>query len=228
MKKLLLVLAVVLFANVARAEGFGFCLGPKIGYQTTKLSLEKAEIKKGFSDHFTAGVFGRITISNFIIQPELLWFKSGQVFNFNIQPDANVNQGNVNVELNPSLTMTQQNLALPIFLGYQIDGGLLKLRANVGPVMYFVLSQKQEVDSEGNTQSVDFKNLDAKGMTWGAALNVGLDVWKLTLDINYSFGLSKFFKSDSVDWSFGNSSGSFALDKTKQNVFTITLGLKFL
>lgn len=227
MKKLLLVLAVVLFANVARAEGFGFCIGPKIGYQTTKLSLEKAEIKKGFSDHFTAGVFGRITISNFIIQPELLWFKSGQVFNFDIDPSVNVNQG-VNVDLNPSLTMTQQNLAFPIFLGYQIDGGILKLRANVGPVMYFVLSQKQEVDSNGNQESVNFKNLDAKGMTWGAALNVGLDVWKLTLDVNYSFGLSKFFKSDSVDWSFGNSSGSFALDKTKQNVFTITLGLKFL
>ena len=227
MKKLLLVLAVVLFANVARAEGFGFCLGPKIGYQTTKLSWEKAEIKKGFSDHFTAGVFGRITIHNFIIQPELLWFKSGQVFDFDIDPSVNVGQ-NVNVDLNPSLTLTQQNLAFPIFLGYQIDGGLLKLRANVGPVMYFLLSQKQEVDANGETQSVNFKNLDAKEMTWGAALNVGLDVWKLTLDINYSFGLSKFFKSDSVDWSFGNSSGSFALDKTKQNVFTITLGLKFL
>ena len=228
MKKLLLVLTVVLFANVARAEGFGFCIGPKIGYQTTKLSLEKAEIKKGFSDHFTAGVFGRITFNNFIIQPELLWFKSGQVFNFDIQPDANINQGGLDVSLNPSLTMTQQNLAFPIFLGYQIDGGILKLRANVGPVMYFVLNQKQTVDNNGNTESVNFKNLDTKGMTWGAALNIGLDVWKLTLDVNYSFGLSNFFKSDNVDWSFGQYHGSFALDKTKQNVFTITLGLKFL
>lgn len=189
--------------------------------------MEKAEIKKGFSEHFTAGVFGRLTIHNFVIQPELLWFKSGQVFNFNMDPSLSVAQG-VNVDLNPSLTLTQQNLAVPILLGYQIDGGILKLRANVGPVMYFVLSQKQDVDVNGGTQNVNFKNLDAKGMTWGAALNVGLDVWKLTLDVNYSFGLSKFFKSDSVDWSFGNNSGSFALDKTKQNVFTITLGLKFL
>ncbi|MBQ2498430.1 MAG: PorT family protein [Bacteroidales bacterium] len=227
MKKLLLVLAVVFFANVARAEGFGFCIGPKVGYQSTKLSLEKAEIKKGFSDHFTIGVFGRITINNFIIQPELLWFKSGKVFNFDIDPSLNVNNG-INVDLNPSLTLTQQNLAFPIFLGYQIDGGLLKLRANVGPVMYFLLNQKQTVDSDGNTQSVDFDNLDAKGMTWGAALNIGLDVWMFTLDVNYSFGLSKFFKSDDVNWSVGEYSGSIHLDKTKQNVFTITLGLKFL
>lgn len=227
MKKLLLVLAVVFFANVARAEGFGFCIGPKVGYQTTKLSLEKAEIKKGFSDHLTVGVFGRITINNFIIQPELLWFKSGQVFNFDIDPSLNVNNG-INVDLNPSLTLTQQNLAFPIFLGYQIDGGLLKLRANVGPVMYFLLNQKQTVDSDGNTQSVDFDNLDAKGMTWGAALNIGIDVWKFTLDVNYSFGLSDYFKSDSINWSFGNSSGTINLDKTKQNVFTVTLGLKLL
>ena len=227
MKKLLLVLAVVIFANVARAEGFGFCIGPKVGYQSTKLSLEKAEIKKGFSDHLTVGVFGRITINNFIIQPELLWFKSGKVFNFDIDPSLNVNNG-INVDLNPSLTLTQQNLAFPIFLGYQIDGGLLKLRANVGPVMYFLLNQKQTVDSDGNTQSVDFDNLDAKGMTWGAALNIGLDVWMFTLDVNYSFGLSKFFKSDDVNWSVGEYSGSIHLDKTKQNVFTITLGLKFL
>ncbi|MCR5036170.1 MAG: PorT family protein [Bacteroidales bacterium] len=227
MKKLLLVLAVVIFANVARAEGFGFCIGPKVGYQSTKLSLEKAEIKKGFSDHFTIGVFGRITINNFIIQPELLWFKSGKVFNFDIDPSLNVNNG-INVDLNPSLTLTQQNLAFPIFLGYQIDGGLLKLRANVGPVMYFLLNQKQTVDSDGNTQSVDFDNLDAKGMTWGAALNIGLDVWMFTLDVNYSFGLSKFFKSDDVNWSVGEYSGSVHLDKTKQNVFTVTLGVKFL
>ena len=37
MKKLLLVLAVVLFANVARAEGFGVHLGGKLGYQTAQL-----------------------------------------------------------------------------------------------------------------------------------------------------------------------------------------------
>lgn len=228
MKKLLLVLAVVLFANVARAEGFGICIGPKVGYQTAKLSMEKADIKKGFAEHMTIGVFGRFTLENFIIQPELLWFKSGQVFNFNIDPEIGLSQEGVDVGLNPSLTLTQQNLAFPIFLGYQFEVAVLKVRANVGPVMYFVLSQKQEVDSEGNTQSVDMDNLDAKNMTWGAAFDVGVDFWKLTLDINYSFGLSNYFGKDNIDWSFGDKTGSFALDKTKQNIFTVTLGLKLL
>lgn len=222
MKKLFIILALVLFAQVAKAEGFGFCIGPKIGYQTATLSLKKDDIKSSYKSNFTAGVFGRITIKNFIIQPEVLWFKSGKVFDFDIDPSISTS----GVALNPSVTLTQQNLAVPIFLGYQLDAKLLKVRGNVGPVMYFILSQKQEVD--GNGQSVNVDDLDTKNMTWGAALNVGVDVWKLTLDINYSFGLSNMFGSDNVKWQLGENSGNIALDKTKQNMFTVTLGFKLL
>lgn len=219
MKKLLLSLALVLCFTAAKATGFDFCLGPKIGYQTatlslsSSLSLDKAEITKNFKDHFTAGVFGRLTIKNFIIQPELLWFRTGSVFDFNIDPT-----------FKPSVTLTQQRLALPIFLGYQLDGKLVKVRGNVGPVMYFNLSQEQNVNNKGENVSI---NLGTKSMTWGAALNVGVDVWKLTLDISYSFGLTKMFGKESVDWSFNERKGTINLDDTT-NMFTVTLGLKFL
>jgi len=207
MKKLLLVLAVVLFANVARAEGFGTHIGAKLGYQTAQLSISKADIKSGFSEHFTAGIFGRVVIKDFIIQPELLWFKSGQVFNLE-------NEG----ILNPTLTMSQQNLALPIFLGYQfLDLKLVKLRANVGPVMYFVVDQTNKCNYDD--QSLDVK---ANGMTWGGALNLGIDVLMFTLDINYSFGLSDIVKANQVSIA----GETFNIDNTKQNIFTVTLGVK--
>ena len=206
MKKLLLVLAVVLFANVANAEGFGFHLGAKLGYQTANLSLQKADIENGFSNHFTAGIFGRVTIKNVLIQPELMWFKSGQVFNLE------------NGVINPTLTMSQQNLALPIFVGYQfLDLKLVKLRANVGPVMYFVVDQTNKCNY--NDQAID---IDANGMTWGGALNVGLDVLMFTLDINYSFGLTNLIdKSDVKIVGY-----DFPIDNTKQSIFTVTLGVK--
>jgi len=207
MKKLLLILAVVLFANVARAEGFGLHIGGKLGYQTAKLSIEKADIKSGFSEHFTAGIFGRVTVKNFIIQPELMWFKSSQIFKIE-------NEG----IFNPTLTMSQQNLALPIFLGYQfLDLKLVKLRANVGPVMYFVLDQT-------NKCSYDDQSLDvqASGMTWGGALNLGIDVLMFTLDINYSFGLSEIVKANEV--TIGGE--VCKIDNTKQSIFTVTLGVK--
>ena len=177
MKKLLLILAIVLFANMAKAEGFGLHIGPKIGYQTATLSVNKADIKSGFDEHLTLGLFGRFTIKNFIIQPELLWFKSGQVYQF---------KGTDIMDFDPRVEFSQQNLALPIFLGYQfLDFKFFKLRGNVGPVMYFVVNQTNKT----NVQNQEVK-AKANNMTWGGAVNVGIDVVWFTLDINYSFALN--------------------------------------
>ncbi|MBO4574999.1 MAG: PorT family protein [Bacteroidales bacterium] len=211
MKKLLLVLAVVLFANVARAEGVGFHFGPKLGYQTANLSLNKADIQSGFSEHFTIGIFGRVTFKNIMIQPELLWFKSGQIFNLD---------GTDLLDFDPSLTMSQQNLALPILVGYQfLDLKLVKFRASVGPVMYFVVDQNGKCDQ--NNQSLD---VEANNLTWGGALGLGIDVFLFTLDINYSFGLTNLFDKDDVTIS----GQDFHLDSTKESIFTVTLGVKLV
>ena len=211
MKKLLLVLAVVLFANVARAENFGFHVGPKLGYQTQVLSLDKADIQSGFSEHLTAGIFGRVVIKDFIIQPELLWYKSGQVFSLD---------GTNLLSFDPEIKMSQQNLALPIYLGYQfLDFKFVKLRAGIAPVMYFVVDQTKSVNADN--QSLD---VEANNMTWGGALTVGVDVLIATLDISYSFGLTNL-----VDKSTINIEGQdFQLDSTKQSVFTVTLGVKLI
>ena len=80
MKKLLILFAVVLLINTAKAEGFDICIGPKVGYQTAKLSINKDDIQASYKANFTAGVFGRVTIGRFIVQPEINYFKTGQVF----------------------------------------------------------------------------------------------------------------------------------------------------
>lgn len=209
MKKLLLVLAVVLFANVAMAEGVGFHFGPKLGYQTANLSYNKADIKSGFSEHFTAGIFGRVSIKNFLIQPELLWFKSGQVFNFESEG-----------LLDKSVEMSQQNLALPIYLGYQfLDLKLIKFRAHVGPVMYFVVDQTNKTNLSDQSMK-----LEANSMTWGGAVGLGVDVLLFTLDINYSFGLTNLIDKSN----FTVAGQNFELDSTKQSLFTVTLGVKLI
>ena len=211
MKKLLLVLAIVLFANIAKAEGLGIHIGPKIGYQTATLSLNKADIKTGFDEHLTLGIFGRFTVKNFIIQPELLWFKSGQIYNF---------KGTDLMDFDPRVEFSQQNLAMPIYLGYQfVDYKFFKLRGNVGPVMYFVVNQKNKINHENQELKADANN-----MTWGGAVNVGIDVLWFTLDINYSFALTNIIDKTSLDIE----GQSFVLDATKQNMFTVTLGFKLI
>ena len=222
MKKVLLLFAALFVATIANAQ-FDICVGPKVGYQATKLSLDKQSIKSSFKGNMTFGVFGRVTIKKFIVQPELLYFKSGKVFEISVIDD---NSGIDNPALNPTFTINQANLALPIFLGYQfLDLDLIKMRANVGPVFYFAVGKTEYSSNFTGDDNHKMQESPNENMTMGAALNLGVDVWRFTLDINYSLGLTDAF-DDELEIP---GVGEFELDdNTKQNIFTVTLGFKLL
>lgn len=222
MKKVLLLFAALFVATIANAQ-FDICVGPKVGYQATKLSLDKQSIKSSFKGNMTFGVFGRVTIKKFIVQPELLYFKSGKVFEVSVIDD---NFGIDNPALNPTFTFNQANLALPIFLGYQfLDLDLIKMRANVGPVFYFAVGKTEYSSNFTGADNHKMQESPNENMTMGAALNLGVDVWRFTLDINYSLGLTDAF-DDELEIP---GVGEFELDdNTKQNIFTVTLGFKLL
>ena len=214
MKKLLILFAVVLLINTAKAEGFDICIGPKVGYQTARLSINKDDIKASYKANFTAGVFGRVTIGRFIVQPEINYFKTGQVFE--IKGTSSL------LDLNPKLEMNEQTMSIPVYLGFQVfDTKLLKVRANVGPVMNFILKQTSEVSFASHNTDLD---LEAKNVLWSGAVMVGVDVWRFTLDISYNFGLTKFFESEE----FNIQGYSFEFENPKQNMFTATVGFKLL
>lgn len=222
MKKVLLLFAALFMATIANAQ-FDICVGPKVGYQATKLSLDKQNIKSSFKGNMTFGVFGRVTIKKFIVQPELLYFKSGKVFEVSVLDD---NFGIDNPALDPTFTINQANLALPIFLGYQfLDLDLIKMRANVGPVFYFAVGKTEYSSSLTGDNNNKMQESPNENMTMGAALNLGVDVWRFTLDINYSLGLTDAF-DDEIEI---QGIGKFEVDdNTKQNIFTVTLGFKLL
>lgn len=222
MKKVLLLFAALFMATVVNAQISPITFGPKVGYQTTKLSTNKDIIKSDFKGNMAFGVFARLTIKNVVLQPELLYYKSGKVFEVSPLGD---NWGINNLIPNPTLSINQSNLAMPILLGYQfIDIPLIKMRANVGPVFYFTLG-KAEYAMNGENLPIQFDDDITEDMTMGAALNLGIDIWKLTLDINYSLGLSDVM-DDELDVPM---IGEIDLgDDTKQNIFTVTLGFKIL
>lgn len=238
MKKTFLLIAALLMMGSAAFAGGGFdlAIGPKVGFQTAKLSYDKADIKSGFANHFTAGIFGRVTIGRLYVQPEVLYFKTTNIFDGHVTGVPSDNLFNLPTGANVNLTLNQMNLQVPVLIGVKIlDLELIALRAQVGPTANFVLKSQTLFDK---TYTIDGQNaelentttdehFDAKAISWGLQAGLGIDLWRLTLDVNYNFGLSKVFKNLN-DTVLGETFDFSNVDNTKQNLFMVTVGFKLL
>ena len=239
MKKTFLLIAALLMMGSAVFAGGGFdlAIGPKVGFQTAKLSYQKADIQAGFSNHLTAGVFGRVTIGRLYVQPEVLYFKTSNVFDAHVVGVENDNLFNLPTGANINLTLNQMNLQVPILVGLNvIDLGLITLRAQAGPTANFVLQSKTLYDQTYtfNGQQAEIANtttdqeFNPKNIAWGLQAGLGVDVLsRFTLDINYNFGLSKTFENLN-NTQLGETFDFSNLDNTKQNMFMVTVGIKLL
>lgn len=229
-KTFLLIVAMLMMGTAAFAGGDFLTFGPKIGYQTSKLSYAKPDIKDGFANHFTFGVFGRVTIGRIYVQPELLYFRTSNIFDVALGPGNNIFNIPENASIN--VTLRQMNLQLPVLVGFKIiDLDLIKLRAQVGPTANFVLKSKTLVDYKVNDvagtqqEAGAGSGFDTRAVAWGAQVGLGADIWKFTLDINYNFGLSKVY--DVLNNTTLGETFNFAnTDKTHQNMFMVTVGFK--
>ncbi len=241
MKKTFLLIAALLMLGSAAFAGGGIdlAIGPKIGYQTAKLSYNKANIKSDFSNHFTAGVFGRVTVGRVYVQPEVLYFKTTNVFDASVVGVESDNLFNLPTGAHLNLTLNQMNLQVPIMIGVNIiDLDIVTLRAQVGPTANFTLKSQtlydetytldgQQFELDQNNATTD-KNFDTKSISWGVQAGLGVDILKrITLDINYNFGLSKMFDKLN-DTQLGETFDFSNIDNTKQNLFMVTVGYKFL
>ena len=241
MKKTFLLIAALLMLGSAAFAGGGIdlAIGPKIGYQTAKLSYNKANIKSDFSNHFTAGVFGRVTVGRVYVQPEVLYFKTTNVFDASVVGVESDNLFNLPTGAHLNLTLNQMNLQVPIMIGVNIiDLDIVTLRAQVGPTANFTLKSQtlydetytldgQQFELDQNNATTD-KNFDTKSISWGVQAGLGVDILKrITLDINYNFGLSKMFDKLN-DSQLGGTFDFTNIDNTKQNLFMVTVGYKFL
>lgn len=237
MKKTILVLAALLIMSSAAFAGGGleFSLGPKVGYQTATLSYKKADIQSGFANHFAAGIFGRVGIGSFYVQPEVLYFKTSSMFDVDFTGTGSDNIFNIPTGANVGLTLNSMNLQVPVLVGFTfLDLDLVSFRAQVGPTANFVIKSTQlwNYSTEGNNENKEFDGkelVDPQSISWGMQAGVGVDVLGfLTLDVNYNFGLSKMFKAldasgvGSQYFNFGN------MDTSKQSLFMVTLGVKLL
>lgn len=238
MKKTFLLIAAMLMMGSAAFAGGGldFGIGPKVGYQTSKLSIQKENIKAGFVDHLTVGLFGRIEIGGFYVQPEALWFRTSNVFQLNTNVHQDVVIGNITVPDGASVdfTLNAMNIQVPIFLGYKYEilDDIFAIRAQVGPTLNFTLPQKTFVKAVGASEPTEINNetFDTKSIGFGLQGGLGIDLLdNITLDVNYNFGISKLFGANLINnTEWGQYLDTNNISNAHTNMFMVTIGYKFL
>ncbi len=124
---------------------------------------------------FHLGLFSRFPLGEKLyLQPELL-FNSNTV-DFNV---TDMSEGLVNTVLNEKY----QNLDIPFMLGYKIG----PLRLEAGPVGHVFIASKSELDDELSTYDQRFNDFNL-----GYQTGVGLDIWRLLVDVRYEGSFSNF------------------------------------
>lgn len=191
MKKILLVsMLFIAFSIAAHAQFFSF--GVKGGVNSSKVQidrivLEDIQTTDGIRDfaieqgdsklglHF--GVFSRIKISKFYIQPELLFTQTRGEFIVNdITNPQSVTSNLAEQKFN--------KIDVPVMVGLKFGPA----RVGLGPVASFIINDKSELNKFITSDAVNEFNK----AVFGYQVGVGVDILKFaTIDLKYEGNLSK-------------------------------------
>lgn len=210
MKKIALILAVMFASTLVSAQ---ISFGPKIGYNTSKLSIDKSDIKTELKNSFQFGLFARLG-TKYYLQPELNWLTQGGVFK---KPgdEGSLSPFKQEIKLN--------TVQVPALIGIElIDLKVANIRAMAGPVASFVTNKEIE-STDGDEYIKPIEQADIQDIVWSAQLGVGVDVLMFTLDVRYNLGLNKVIGE--VDYEENGEMKSLNFD-SRTSGFNVSLGWK--
>ncbi len=184
MKRILFSMAVFLIGlTTLKAQ---FAAGVKLGMSSTDIQASDLNIfdQNGIQElsmsienanyGFLIGGFMRIPIKKFFIQPEVL-FNSNSV-------DYRVTDFRQQGFVDTILREKYQYLDVPLMLGFKFG----PLRLNGGPVSHIFLGSNTELNSIQDYGQM-FKNAE-----YGWQAGLGLDIWKIAVDLRYEGNFNKF------------------------------------
>jgi hypothetical protein len=201
MKKFLLIITIIAFGSVANAQSV-FSLGPKVGYNSYKLTDNMDSVQASIKNSLQIGAFIRV---------------GSKVY---FQPEANyqVSESTLSKSLGTVVQtqdVTLKSLKVPALVGVKlINKGAFNLRLMAGPAVTFILDKQlrpSQMDDLWPIQSVD----DLKNSAWSVQMGAGIDVLFMTLDVRYEMEIDNFY------------TGSSDL-QMKNNMFNVSLGIKLL
>jgi len=175
MKKIIL-LALFVCLNVAAFSQVlpSFQFGIKGGTNLSKLTSDNTLSSDNRSGYY-GGFYARVGAAGIYFQPEL--YLAGK--NTTLEDNTGVKD-----------KVKFTSLDVPLLIGTKIGAAGVGIRFNTGPVVSFILDNKQ---SFGNATTEafhgDFKN---QAIAW--QFGTGLDIGRLGIDLRYEAGLSKVGK----------------------------------
>ncbi len=165
------------------------------GISNTKIKVKDIGhvLKSGSNTGYMVGVFARVNLGPIYLEPALNYsHKEGEV-----------------EKIDNKSSLKYNSFDIPVMVGLHVlDLPVVKLRAYLGPVASFSGKLKWDTGNFGT-------NIDNDKMMWNGKIGVGVDVWKLTFDIDYEKGLKKFQD---------NNAGKIKAPRS----FNFTLGLKII
>ncbi len=212
MKKGFLLLLFMSFGAICLAQ---INFGPKIGYNSTKLSLDRNDIESDLRNNFQFGAFLRIG-KKIYVQPEINWVSQGSIYK---SSDLNpITIGNSTIVFEQEVKM--RTIQVPVLVGIKvIDFKTFNFRVMAGPTASFVT--KTEVENKIDGGTIAITDEDVEDTVWSFQVGAGIDFLKTTLDIRYNFGINNVISNvDILGENFEFSS--------KTSGFNVTLGLKIL
>jgi hypothetical protein len=206
MKRIFVVIFVALMAVPAFSQ---LKFGIKAGGQSTSFpdytlgsGAATVEALADASWGFHAGLFTRISLLGFYVQPELVFATNS--FEYDVKEVAS----------DPGSIVTQKfnRLSIPVLVGFKLG----PLRLNAGPAASIQLGSPEDLIDDPNFEEM------YKGAVWGYQAGVGLDLLKkFTLDARYAGSLGEKF-GDAVTIS----GQSFKLDYAQPS-FILSFGFIF-
>lgn len=196
MKRLFLtVTSVILLITSANAQFLRF--GVKGGLSSTTMKVDETTLgsittvdgvknlvlsqgESALGLHF--GLFGRIKIMGFFIQPEILFSQTKG--NFVIADEANQTS-----LYNTIVKQKFNKFDVPVMVGWKFGPA----RAYLGPVATFMLSESDGLKDKITQWTNESVENNINKAVFGYQAGVGLDILKVvTLDVRYEGNLSKF------------------------------------
>jgi len=215
MKKILIISIFLVFSGSIFAQSFPIDLGPKIGFNTSRLTTQLRDYTHDIKNGWHGGLFFRFGVGKFYFQPEafIAIKNTGMSYEYDSFDPGNP------TSLDPvTQTLKLTTLDVPLLMGFKLlDLRVANLRVFGGPVASFELNKELSLRIGNIDQSNKISSEDFNNAAWSFKIGAGFDVMVVTVDISYEWGIDKLYQINEIPDMVG-----------RTNIFYITVGWKVL